>query len=269
MNLVFPRWLRPRAVPLLSYSSMRTRYVIEISVDSVEAAAAAERGGAQRIEFCSNAREGGITPSPESLRAVRKRVTVPILSMIRPRGGDFCYTDLEFGVMRREIQTAKDFQMDGVVLGLLNADGHIDIARSAQLVEQARPLPVTFHRAFDECADLYGALEEVVQTGAARLLTSGGKHTAPEALELLGNLVRIAGHRLIVMPGSGLHAGNIRETLQKTRAREYHAGLSSVLANPADNIGAFEDAVRELATALAGISHHWPMEIEEWDGTKG
>jgi copper homeostasis protein len=152
--------------------------------------------------------------------------------------------------MRRDIQAAKEFQMDGVVLGLLNADGCIDIERSAQLVEHAKPLVVTFHRAFDECRDLQKSLEDVIKTGAARLLTSGGKRTAPEALGVLGELVRIAGERLIVMPGSGLHAGNIRDTVDKTGAREFHAGLSSLVANPADNLAAFEAEVRKLASAL-------------------
>ncbi len=229
---------------------MQSCYILEISVESVAAAMAAERGGAQRIEFCANAREGGTTPSDELLRAVRERVRLPILSMVRPRAGAFVYSDAEFETMRRDIQATKEFQMDGVVLGLLNADGRIDVERSAQLVEQARPLPVTYHRAFDECRDLRRSLEDVIRTGATRLLTSGGKQTAPEALETIGELVRIAGDRLIVMPGSGIHAGNIRDAVEKTGAREFHAGLSSVIASPADNLAAFEEEVRKLAAAL-------------------
>jgi len=229
---------------------MHTLYVLEISVESVEAAMAAERGGAQRIEFCSNAAEGGTTPGDRLLRAVRERVTLPILSMVRPRGGNFFYTDAEFVAMQRGIEAAKQFRMDGVVLGLLDANGHIDVLRTAQLVEQARPLPVTYHRAFDECSDLRKSLEDVIKTGAARLLTSGGKRTAPEALALLGDLVRFAGHRLIVMPGSGLHAENIREAVKKTGACEFHAGLSSVVPDPANNLGAFEREVRKLASCF-------------------
>jgi copper homeostasis protein len=230
---------------------MQSRFLLEISVESVEAAMAAERGGADRIEFCSNAREGGTTPSEELLRAVRERVSLPIFSMVRPRAGNFVYTDKEFEATRREIEAAKEFRMDGVVLGLLNARGYVDIERTKELVDRARPLPVTFHRAFDECEELRRALEDVIKTGAMRLLTSGGKQTAPEALDVLEDLVRIAGERLIVMPGSGLHLGNIREAVAKTGAREYHGGLSSVVADPANNLRAFEKEVRKFAVALA------------------
>jgi copper homeostasis protein len=229
---------------------MKREFSLEISVETLEAAMAAERGGASRIEFCGNLREGGTTPSTELMRAVRERVRLPIFSMARPRGGNFIYSGDEFEAMRRELDAAKEFQMDGVVLGLLDAQGQVDIARTKDLVDRARPLPVTFHRAFDECVDLRRALEDVIKTGAARLLTSGGKRTAPEALGVLGELVRIAGERLIVMPGSGLHAGNIWEAVAKTGAREYHAGLSSVVAEPAGNLGAFEVEVRRMADTL-------------------
>jgi copper homeostasis protein len=229
---------------------MRKEFSLEISVESVEAAMSAERGGASRIEFCGNLREGGTTPGAELLRAVRERVRVPIFSMVRPRGGNFLYTDAEFEAMRHDLDAAKEFRMDGVVLGLLDADGQVDIARTRELVDRARPLPVTFHRAFDECVDLRKALEDVIQTGAARLLTSGGKRTAPEALDLIGELVRMADERLMVMPGSGLHAGNIREAVAKTGAWEFHAGLSSVVADAAGNIGAFEVEVGRMVRAL-------------------
>jgi copper homeostasis protein len=171
--------------------------------------------------------------------------------MVRPRAGNFFYTEAEFEAMRREVEAAKEFRMDGVVFGLLDADGKVDIARTKELVDRARPLLVTFHRAFDECEELRRALEDVIKTGATRLLTSGGKRTAPEALDVLEDLVRIAGERLIAMPGSGLHAGNILEVVQKTGAREYHGGLSSVVADPANNLGAFEKEVRKFAVALA------------------
>ena len=211
---------------------------------------AAERAGADRIEFCSNAWEGGTTPSPALLRVVRERVRLPIFSMNRPRGGSFIYSDTEFEAMQRDVETAKELGMDGIVLGLLDGDGEIDVDRGKQLVERAKPLTVTYHRAFDECVDLRKSLEAVIKTGATRLLTSGGKRTAPEALETIGELVRIAGDRLIVMPGSGIHARNIRKVVRETGAREFHAGLSSVIAIPGDNLAAFEEEVRKLAATL-------------------
>ena len=229
---------------------MQYRHVLEISVESIDAAMAAERGGAHRIEFCSNAWEGGTTPSPALLRVLRERVRLPIFSMNRPRGGNFVYSAAEFEVMLRDVETAKELGMDGLVLGLLDGDGQIDVERTKQLVERARPLTVTFHRAFDECLDLRHSLEDVIKSGATRLLTSGGKQTAPEALETIGELVRIAGERLIVMPGSGIHAGNIRKVAPTTGAREFHAGLSSVIVSPADNLAAFEEEVRKLAAGL-------------------
>jgi len=228
-----------------------SRYILEISVESVAAAVAAERGGADRIEFCSNARKGGTTPTAELMRAVRDCLRIPIFVMNRPRAGNFVYSEAEFDAMQRDVETAKKLRMDGIVLGLLMADGRVDIVRTRDLIERARPLPVTFHRAFDECGDLFGALEDVIKTGATRLLTSGGKPTAPEALAMLGELVKAAGERLIVLPGSGLHAGNIWEVVKKTRAREYHAGLSSVVPQPAENIETFEEEVWKMAGALA------------------
>lgn len=231
--------------------SMPRQYKLEISVETLDAAMAAERGGASRIEFCGDLKVGGTTPERELLQAVHGRVGAPIFSMVRPRGGGFFYSDAEFAEMEREVEAAKEVGMDGVVFGLLNAAGEVDIARTARLVELARPLPVTFHRAFDECSrDLREALEDVIETGATRLLTSGGKRTAPEALDLIGELVRIAGERLVVMPGSGLHAGNIREAVAKTGAREFHAGLSSVVGDVAENLGEFEAEVRRLSEAL-------------------
>src|SRR5580698_8056503 len=138
---------------------MRKEFSLEISVESVEAAMAAERGGASRIEFCSNAREGGTTPSDELLRTVRERVSLPIFSMVRPRGGDFFYSEAEFEAMRRDVDAAKGMGLDGVVLGRLDAEGEINIDRSRQLIARARPLPVTPHPSFDECVEVRQSLE--------------------------------------------------------------------------------------------------------------
>ena len=230
---------------------MPREYKLEISVESVGAAMAAERGGANRIEICGDLSVGGVTPAASLMMGTRANVQAPIFAMIRPRAGDFVYSDEEFAAMKQSIRLAKQLQVDGVVLGILTADSRIDVARTRELVRLVSPGPVTFHRAFDECAgDLREALEDVIETGATRLLTSGGKRTAPEALDLIGELVRIAGERLVVMPGSGLHSGNIREAVAKTGAREFHAGLSSVVGDVAGNLGEFEAEVRRLSEAL-------------------
>ena len=233
---------------------MSRPYILEISVETVEAALAAERAGAARIELCSDAKQGGTTPPQELLRSVRERVRLPIFAMVRPRSGDFLYSDAEFSAIQRDIRSAKNLQMDGIVLGLLDANRKIDVARTSQLVAQAAPLPVTFHRAFDECADLSAALEDVIKTGATRLLTSGGRATAPEALEFLAGLVRLAAERIVVMPGSGLHAGNIRKAAQRIRACEYHAGLSSVIPRPGENLSAYQEEIKKLLVALHSVT---------------
>lgn len=229
---------------------MRNKFLLEISVESAGAAAAAERGGADRIEICGDLSVGGVTPEANSMRSTRASVSLPIFAMVRPRGGDFLYSGEEFAAMKQSIQQAKQLQMDGVVLGILTADSRIDVARTGELVSLSAPMQVTFHRAFDECSDLRKGLEDVIQTGATRLLTSGGKRTAPEALDLIGELVRSAKERLVVMPGSGLHAGNIRAAVAKTGAQEFHAGLSSVVGDVAGNLGEFEAEVRRLSEAL-------------------
>ena len=231
---------------------MSRQYILEISVEAVDAALAAERAGADRIELCSNTKDGGTTPPPELLRSARDRVRLPIFAMVRPRPGNFLYSAAEFSAMERDIDSAKKFQMDGIVLGLLDADRKVDVARTSQLVAHAAPRPVTFHRAFDECENLSAALEDVIKTGATRLLTSGGKTTAPEALEFLADLVRLAADRIVVMPGSGLHAGNIREAVQHTHAHEYHAGLSGVIPRPSEEPNAYQEEIKKMAAALQG-----------------
>jgi copper homeostasis protein len=237
------------------------RFLLEISVQTAEAAEAAERGGADRIELCADLSVGGLTPSRELLRAVRDAVGIPIFSMIRPRAGNFVYSASEFDEMKRAIALAKEAGMDGLVLGILKDDRSIDAERTHQLVALARPLPVTFHRAFDECragmrtgdecADLLGTLEDVIQTGAARILTSGGAKSALEGAEALATLVAAAGTRIAILPGAGIHAGNVAEVARRTGAREFHCGLSTVLPYSNRDYSRFELEVAKLAGALA------------------
>ena len=228
---------------------MSGRFSVEVSVESIERAVAAERGGAARIELCGALDVGGVTPGLGLMREVRARVRVPIFSMVRPKGGDFVYSAPEFEEMKRSIEVAREVGMEGVVLGLLRGDGRVDVERTAELVRAAAPSPVTFHRAFDESADLFAALEDVIATGATRLLTSGGAATAPEAVARIAELVRRARERIVILPGSGISAENVAEIATATGAEEFHAGLSSVVARDAE-AGVFEREVRRLVVAL-------------------
>jgi len=203
--------------------------LLEVSVETAQAAVAAERGGAQRIELCAQLNVGGLTPSEKLVRLTRESVRVPIFAMIRPRPDDFVYSQEELSQMRRDIVAVQRLGMDGIVLGILTRERHVDINRTRELVIAAQPLPVTFHRAFDDCGDLRRALEEVIPTGASRILTSGGAQSALEGAAILAGLVAAAGNRITIVPGAGISASNIVRVVRETGAREFHSGLGSVL----------------------------------------
>jgi copper homeostasis protein len=206
--------------------------LIEICVDSVASARAAERGGAQRVELCSDLLEGGITPSLGLLEAVRAGISIPLHAIIRPRAGDFCYSEEEFEVMRRDIAFAKSAGADGVVLGVLELSGRVDIPRTRLLIELARPMSVTFHRAFDVAADLFQSLKDVCDAGADRILTSGGEQDAMTGMDMIAKLVQSSRARISIMAGSGITARNVLQILARTGVREIHAGLGTPVTNP-------------------------------------
>ena len=205
---------------------------IEVCVDSVASAVAAKRGGAARIEICSGLVEGGVTPSLGLLQILRARTSITMHVMIRPRGGDFCYDADEFRIMRRDLESMKQLAMDGVVFGLLDTTGNVDVARTRELVELARPLQVTFHRAFDMSFDLFRALEDVCAAGADRILTSGGEQTCLQGVQTIAQLIERAGERIIVMPGSGIKPNNVGRILEQTGAKEIHVGLRTSVPSP-------------------------------------
>ena len=207
---------------------------IEICVDSVGSAVAAERGGATRIELCSDLLEGGITPSAGLIELVRARTSVGLQIMIRPRGGDFCYNADEFETMQRDIRAAKKSGADGVVLGVLHPDGSVDIGRTRRLVEQASPLHVTFHRAFDLSADLFRALEDICAAGPGRILTSGAESAAAQAVDMIARLVQAARGRIAIMACGGIREQNAARIIEQTGVKEIHTGLRSA-ANPPED----------------------------------
>jgi copper homeostasis protein len=200
-----------------------SKVTLEIAVFSVQSALDAIQAGADRIELCENPNEGGTTPSYGSLLAMSKQQTVPVFPIIRPRGGDFLYTDTEYQIMKQDIIVAKELGFKGVVIGLLNSDGRIDKTRTAELVSLAKPMQVTFHRAFDRCVDPIQGLEDIIETGCHRILTSGQVPNVANALPLIKKLVGQANGRIVIMPGSGVRANNINEILQQTGVVEIHS----------------------------------------------
>src|SRR5437016_10788855 len=232
---------------------MARKYLLEISVDGVEKAVAAERGGAARIELCTDLSVGGLTPSRELLRNVREAVHIPVYSMVRPRAGDFVYSDTEFSEMERSIAVAGECGMDGVVTGILRKGSKINVNRTRRLVDLARPLPVTFHRAFDECSDERKALEEWILKWASRVLTSGGAKPALEGAAKLAELIAMASDRILILPGAGITHSNIAKIAEKTGAIEFHAGLGTVLPYSSRDYNRLEAEVRQLSEQLSAL----------------
>ena len=201
------------------------KFIIEIATSDFTSSQSAAKGGADRIELCDNLSEGGTTQSEATIKYCREKLDVQLFPIIRPRGGDFLYTNDEYNIMRNDIRLCKALNCDGVVIGLLHADGSIDVQRTARLVELAYPIEVTFHRAFDRCVDPFLALEQLIQVGCSRILTSGQRPTVMEGLELVEKLVNAANDRIIIMPGSGVRKENIADIANRTGATELHSSL--------------------------------------------
>jgi len=205
---------------------MQPKVLIEVLVDSVESARAAEAGGANRLEVCQNLFEGGTTPSAGLISTLARAVSIPFNVMIRPRGGDFCYSDCEFEVMRQDVRIARELGASGIVFGVLTPDGTVDEVRSSELIALARPASVTFHRAIDVSRDPAEALECLIRLGVDRVLTSGGEPTVLEGVEVIASMVKQAGTRIVVMPGGGIRERNVERILRMTGASEIHVSGS-------------------------------------------
>jgi copper homeostasis protein len=200
-------------------------YIIEIATTDFTTTQSAVAGGADRIELCAALTDGGTTASYGTIKKCREEFSVQLFPIIRPRSGDFLYTEEEFEIMKADVIICKELGCDGVVIGLLNKDGSIDVKRSSKLIELAYPMEVTFHRAFDRCKDPFEAMEQLIEIGCQRILTSGQRPTAPEGVDLITGLVKAADERIIIMPGSGVRKDNIKELAGKTKAREFHSSL--------------------------------------------
>jgi len=213
---------------------------IEVCANSVESAIAAQNGGAYRVELCENLYEGGTTPSAAAIEMSRNLLQIKLNVMIRPRGGDFCYSDLEFEIMKKDILFAKNLGADGVVFGILKPDGTIDIERTGELVNLARPMTVTFHRAFDMTKNLLDSIVDLISLEIDCILTSGGKNKAYDAIDTLKKLQKQANGKITIMAGSGVNETNIKEIQEKTGITEFHVSLrkkvESVMAFRKENI---------------------------------
>ncbi|HCT29482.1 MAG TPA: copper homeostasis protein CutC [Bacteroidales bacterium] len=240
--------------------------LLEICANSLQSAINAQKAGAQRIELCENLEQGGTTPSYGLLAQTRKHLNIKINVLIRPRSGDFLYSDLEYQVIQDDIRMAKQLGADGVVCGILLPNGDVDVERTKILVELSKPMSFTFHRAFDFTNDPFKALEDIISIGADRILTSGQQPTAIQGLHLIWDLIKTAKGRIIIMPGSGVKAENI-EYLTETGATELHmsgtdlveSGMTfrkpgMTLGNPNGDYCLIESNIKKIKSALDIIS---------------
>lgn len=205
--------------------------ILEVAANSVASACAAQVGGAARVELCAALEVGGLTPSHAMIAMAREKLDIAVYVLIRPRAGDFAYSELEIETMRRDIEACAVLGCDGVVVGALSADGGIDLAACRALVAAAGGMGVTFHRAFDLVSDQHAALEGIVALGCERALTSGGQPDAVAGASRIRELVEQAGERLVVMPGAGVNSGNVAALARTTGAREFHASAKRMLAS--------------------------------------
>lgn len=262
MNTIFV--LHPAETSGIKPSSINQSPLLEIACFNISSAIAAAQAGADRIELCDSPADGGTTPSFGTIQTALEKIAVPVFPIIRPRGGDFLYTNEEYDVMLRDVQLCRQLNCKGVVLGVLLKDGRIDVQRSASLVQAAAPMAVTFHRAFDRAAQPLQALEDVIKTGCTRLLTSGQKLTAIEGKHLIKQLVVQAANRIIIMPGSGVRNYNMKELAEYTGATQFHssARVPAISAmkfrvkdfkKDSENVGADKEEIKAMKLVLTSI----------------
>lgn len=203
----------------------RKEFEIEVCANSVLSAVAAEKGGADRVELCDNLYEGGTTPSAAMIFQAKQQTSIDLFPIIRPRGGDFFYSEMEMQIMLKNIAIALQMGADGFVIGCLTADGKVDYEKCARLIDAAKGLSITFHRAFDMCDDAFEALDVIKKLGVQRILTSGQKNKAMDGVSMISDLVKAAGNDLIIMAGSGINEENVLDIARQTQAKAFHVSL--------------------------------------------
>lgn len=218
---------------------------LEIACFNPESALIAQQGGADRVELCDNIKEGGTTPDFEITKQTLEKITIPLYVMIRPRGGNFVYSEEEFQQMKNEIQQFKTLGVNGFVFGILNHDRTVNTKQNSELVAMAKPLPCTFHRAFDAVTDVLLSLEDVIQCGFSTILTSGTMPNVVEGITVLQQLTEKANNRITIMPGGGLRSGNVKLLQKQTNAGFYH---SSAITDGSETANI--DEVKMLKTNL-------------------
>jgi copper homeostasis protein len=234
---------------------------LEIIAFNIESCAIAQSFGATRIELCVNPGDGGTTPNYGFIKAAREKLHIELYCMIRPRGGDFFYSDEEFEVMKSDVQMCKQLGCNGVVIGMLNKDGTVDKERCKKLVQLAYPMEVTYQRAFDRVNDPFKALEDIIETGCERILTSGLVPNCQDGAPLIAQLIQQADERIVIMPGSGLRSSNVVEVAKITGAKEFHTSARVFVNTSMDfvvaamdedlkNVMVDGDEVKEIAEAL-------------------
>jgi copper homeostasis protein len=239
-----------------------SKVLLEIAAFNIEAALNALAAGADRIEFCENPMEGGTTPSYGSLLLLSQLSKQPVFPIIRPRGGDFLYTDREFQVMQNDMMTCQQLGFKGAVIGLLNTNGSIDSKRTSKLIQAAGNMEISFHRAFDRCKDPLLALEQLIDIGCKRILTSGQVPNVANAIPMIQKLVEKANGRIIILPGSGVRAENIATIIAQTGAKEMHSSARKAMPSKMvfnqptmqENMQYFDVDLDEIKAMLAVIN---------------
>ncbi|MDN3588324.1 copper homeostasis protein CutC [Pedobacter aquatilis] len=235
--------------------------VLEVCANGYESALAAQNGGAKRVEFCDNLAEGGTTPSYGQIALAKKNLTIEIWPIIRPRGGDFLYNDLEFELMIEDIKAFKSLNCEGIVTGILLANGGIDKERMQTLINIAAPLKIAFHRAFDMSNNMEQALEDLIDLGIVRVLTSGGASSAINGTQRLAKLVKQANGRIEIMPGAGINSNNLKALITETGATNFHASAKEYVQS--------KMLFRNTDTKMGSIDDEYQYELTSTEKVKG